>query len=76
MNLDKYLSQDGCSAIKLAFDLSVPPPLISQWRSGKRQVPLERCPAIERATKGAVTCEELRPDFDWQYLRTPSQTTA
>ena len=24
---------------------------------------------IERETKGAVTCEDLRPDVDWQYLR-------
>ncbi|MDT4679101.1 transcriptional regulator, partial [Escherichia coli] len=29
----------------------------------------ERCPAIEKATGGAVTCEELRPDIDWAYLR-------
>lgn len=25
--------------------------------------------AIERATSGAVRCEELRPDIDWSYLR-------
>ncbi|GED73231.1 YdaS antitoxin of YdaST toxin-antitoxin system [Pseudomonas protegens] len=24
---------------------------------------------IERETQGAVTCEELRPDIDWAYLR-------
>ena len=24
---------------------------------------------IDRETKGAVMCEELRPDVDWQYLR-------
>jgi DNA-binding transcriptional regulator YdaS (Cro superfamily) len=34
-------------------------------------VPAERCPQIERATDGAVTCEELRPDLaeHWAYLR-------
>ncbi|NPI99188.1 transcriptional regulator, partial [Escherichia coli] len=34
-----------------------------------RQLPAERCPAIERATRGEVLCEELRPDIDWSYLR-------
>jgi len=24
---------------------------------------------IDRETNGAVTCEELRPDVDWAYLR-------
>lgn len=27
------------------------------------------CIAIERESAGAVTCEELRPDVDWAYLR-------
>lgn len=25
--------------------------------------------AIERESKGAVRCEDIRPDVDWQYLR-------
>ena len=40
----------------------------------KRQalgVPL--CIAIERNTGGAVTCEDLRPDIDWAYLRAPKK---
>lgn len=53
----------------LADRLGVTPPTINQWISGARPVPAERCPAIERATGGAVTCEELRPDVDWAYLR-------
>ncbi|MEW5680422.1 transcriptional regulator [Comamonas kerstersii] len=34
------------------------------------------CIAIERESKRAVTCEELRPDVDWAYLRdsTPATT--
>ena len=43
------------------------PQVVSNWRS--RKVPAERCPAIERATKGAVRCEELRPDVDWAFIR-------
>lgn len=53
----------------LARLLMVSPPTVNQWVSGTRQVPAERCPAIEKATDGAVTCEELRPDVDWSYLR-------
>lgn len=35
----------------------------------KTRVPAEHCPTIERATAGAVRCEELRPDVDWAVLR-------
>jgi len=62
----------GLSA--LARLLGVAPPTVSQWASGVRPIPAERCPAIERATGGAVTCEELRPDVDWQFIRgTPTK---
>lgn len=47
----------------------MPRPLLSQWKNGGRQVPAERCPQIERATGGAVRCEELRPDVAWDVLR-------
>lgn len=53
----------------LAGILAVTPSAISQWETGKRPIPAERCPTIERATAGAVTCEDLRPDVDWGYLR-------
>lgn len=35
--------------------------------SGDKAVPLERCVAIEVATHGAVTRQDLRPD-DWQKI--------
>lgn len=38
----------------------------------KSRVPAEYCPAIERQTRElgkTVTCEELRPDIDWGYVR-------
>jgi DNA-binding transcriptional regulator YdaS (Cro superfamily) len=44
--------------------------LISQWRTGRRPVPAERCPEIEKATLGVVRCEDLLPEVDWNYLRT------
>lgn len=36
-----------------------------QWTNAKRPVPIEHCVAIEKATKGAVTRQELRPDDFW-----------
>lgn len=45
---------------------------VSKWV--KKQVPAERCPEIEKATNGAVTCEDLRPDVDWAYLRRSTET--
>ena len=51
----------------LAVILCVKPATVSQWRNGIRPIPIERCPDIERATEGAVTRRDLRPD-DWQRI--------
>ncbi|WKL18699.1 helix-turn-helix domain-containing protein [Comamonas testosteroni] len=59
--------------LSLAKALKVTPPAVNQWLSGKRPVPAERCPSIERLTGGAVTCEQLRPDVEWSFLRQSSQ---
>lgn len=70
MDLNTYLEQEGKgSAVKLAKGLNLSPVLISQWRTGKRSVPAEHCPSIERETGGKVRCEDLHPDVDWGYLR-------
>lgn len=39
------------------------------WRAGKRGLPAEHCPTIEKLIDGAITCEQMRPDVDWAYLR-------
>lgn len=57
----------------LAALVGVTQPAVYQWLHGLRRVPAARCPAVERATKGAVRCEELRPDVDWAILRVPAQ---
>lgn len=44
---------------------------MSQWLTGVRAVPPDRCPAIERATDGRVTVEELRPDLAGRWYRVP-----
>lgn len=70
MNISEYLATgketQSSLASKLGMKNSV---LVNQWANGVRQVPAERCPAIERATDGVVRCEDLRPDVDWGVLR-------
>jgi DNA-binding transcriptional regulator YdaS (Cro superfamily) len=55
---------------ELARIVGVSRQALLNWR--KRQIPLERCPLIERATRGTrkpVSREELRPDIDWNLFR-------
>lgn len=54
----------------LAKAVGVTPVTMWQWINGVKPVPIDRCPDIEAATKGAVTCEELRPDATW--VRVPA----
>ena len=55
------------SVSALAKSLGVQPPTVHQWCKGERPVPIEKCVAIEQATKGAVTRQMLRPD-DWEAI--------
>jgi len=57
------------SASALAKLLEISSAAVGQWKSGERPIPAERCPLIERATNGAVRCEDLRPDVAWDVLR-------
>lgn len=64
MNLNDYLSDK--QATDLAKAIGATSTEISHWRNGKREVPIGRCVAIERATGGLVTRRDLRPD-DWSH---------
>jgi len=64
------------SQAAMASALKISQPTISEWLRGERRVPAERCPEIERATKGAVRCEELRPDVAWEVLRRQAEAKA
>lgn len=55
--------------IALAAEIGINEQYLYQCFTGRRQTPAERCPDIERATKGSVTCEQLRPDVSWQRVR-------
>ncbi|WP_374557720.1 transcriptional regulator [Aquitalea pelogenes] len=62
--LERACSLLGSQAA-LARAVGVKPPVIQQWMKGERPIPTARCVAIEKATSGAVTRQQLRPD-DWQ----------
>lgn len=76
MNLPEYFTSEPGAQVRLAKELGVPAPLISQWKTGERRVPAERCPLIERATGGLVRCEDLRPDVAWDVLRLQAEPAA
>lgn len=58
------------SQTALAKSLGGSAQTVNNWIK-RGSVPAEHCPAIERATGGAVRCEDLRPDIDWAVLRKP-----
>jgi DNA-binding transcriptional regulator YdaS (Cro superfamily) len=68
-NLQSAVDLVGSQAA-LAAAIGVKQQHIWNWlnRKGAR-IPAEHCPAIERATKGEVKCEDLRPDVAWDVLR-------
>lgn len=39
------------------------------WFATDRAFPAEHCPTVERATKGVVTVEELRPAEQWARVK-------
>lgn len=67
MNLSKYL--ESRSASELATSVGISNAYLSQIKNGARKASSQVCISIERATSGAVRCEDLRPDVDWAYLR-------
>lgn len=67
MNFKDWVNGQRGRSLAIAQALGVTPPVVSDWVTGKKGVPLERCVQIERATNGEVRRQELRPD-DWQEI--------
>lgn len=69
MNLLDYIKGlDKLQLEEFAASCSTTVGQIKQVAYGRR-VSAELAIAIDRQSGGAVTCESLRPDIDWQYLR-------
>ena len=69
MKLSEYFAAERGAQARLAKQLQAPASLLSAWASEdpekRRPIPVERCPAIERGTAGAVTVEELPGGRPW-----------
>jgi DNA-binding transcriptional regulator YdaS (Cro superfamily) len=72
MKLSDYINTARGTMSVLSAAIGAHSPDMSRWASGARPIPPERCPAIERATDGRVTCEELRQDVHWQRVPDPT----
>lgn len=66
MDLKTYCASRRGATSEIARAVRLPSQLVWQWKSGSRPVPVDRCHAIEAATGGVVSCEELRPDVVWR----------
>jgi len=67
VNLFDYLQRPEAKPSEFARAIGVSPSVVYQWRTKLRPVPIGHCAAIERATEGAVTRRDLRPD-DWHLI--------
>jgi DNA-binding transcriptional regulator YdaS (Cro superfamily) len=67
MKLSEWLGEERGRGLTLATAIGTSPVVVSQWSTGQRVPPIERCVPIERATNGAVTRIDLRPD-DWRDI--------
>lgn len=57
----------GMAALAAAVDPGLSYQAVQGWL--ENGVPVERCAAIERATRGMIQCEELREDYVLLYDR-------
>jgi len=67
MDLKTYFKSNR--QVEFAKLLGVTPGAVNQWVNGSVVLTADRCIQIEKATGGAVRCEELRPDVAWEVLR-------
>lgn len=67
MNLSQYLMQERGRQASLARAIGAHAPDISRWAEGKRPIPVIHAAAIESATGGLVTRQEMFPN-DWARI--------
>ncbi|WP_313135601.1 transcriptional regulator [Stutzerimonas nitrititolerans] len=63
----KSLDKDGLQ--QLAAKCQTTPGQLRQVAYGNRRASAALCIALDRASAGAIPCEETRPDIEWAYLR-------
>lgn len=63
--IDKAAKHLGLSLEGLGAILGVTKGAVSQWKLEGREIPVEHCVSIMKATDNFVTREEMRPDDYW-----------
>lgn len=63
MQLQQFIEKGHMTQAELARRLEVTSGLVWQWLNGHRRVAAEQVLPIEKATDGAVTRYDLRPDL-------------
>ena len=63
MQLRDYLRQEGLTATAFGAKMRLSHAAVVRWMNGTRRISAERAIEIERATQGAVTRHDLRPDL-------------
>lgn len=78
MNLKDYLAGLASEEARAEFAsrCATTPGQLRQVAYGARRAGEALAINIERESKRAVACEELRPDVDWAYLRSSSKRKA
>lgn len=72
MSLHAYIKVlDKAKLDELATRCSTTAGQLKQIAYGHRRASVVLAVSLERETQGFVTCEQLRPDVDWAYLRGP-----
>jgi DNA-binding transcriptional regulator YdaS (Cro superfamily) len=71
--LEKAVKIAG-SKSALARGLGITPWALSKWNFDK--IPKERCLAIEQLTESKVKAEQLRPDINWEFIRTTKNSNS
>lgn len=74
MNLHEFIKPLEKAALDaLASSCLTSAGQLKQVAYGNRRPSASLAINIERETLGRVTCEEMRPDVDWAYLRNTAQ---
>jgi DNA-binding transcriptional regulator YdaS (Cro superfamily) len=75
MTIIEFLQHSGMTQAELARRMDVFESQLSRWVNGHQQIAWHHAVKLEGITDGLCTCEELRPDleYEWKILRRRSE---
>ena len=73
MHVSDFIQIEEGRQAAIARVLGIKTQTVGAWRRRTKKIPVNRCPALEFATDGAVPCEESRPDITWVRVKDPDR---